>query len=126
MSVICFRLQFILQFVRGQKEVIFAETAQAYFSCAQDVKLYSCCRVSLVSHSSRFPAAVKYPWCLIHRENRHWYNEVRDTRNFSLKVCSITSEPPEIDFCYACHVYPLSRGAWIISIKFMIIDSLGG
>ena len=27
---------------RGQKEVIFAKTAQAYFSCAQDVKLYSC------------------------------------------------------------------------------------
>ena len=42
MSVICFRLQFILQFVRGQKEVIFAKNAQAYFSCAQDVKLYSC------------------------------------------------------------------------------------
>ena len=42
MSVICFRLQFILQFVRGQKEVIFAKTAQAYFLCAQDVKLYSC------------------------------------------------------------------------------------
>ena len=42
MSVICFRLQFILQFVRGKKEVIFAKTAQAYFLCAQDVKLYSC------------------------------------------------------------------------------------
>ena len=42
MSVICFRLQFILQFVRGQKEVTFAKTAQAYFLCAQDVKLYSC------------------------------------------------------------------------------------
>ena len=42
MYVICFRLQFILQFVRGQKEVIFAKTAQAYFLCAQDVKLYSC------------------------------------------------------------------------------------
>ena len=37
MSVICFCLQFILQFVQGQKEVIFAKTAQAYFSCAQDV-----------------------------------------------------------------------------------------
>ena len=42
MSAICFRLQFILQFVRGQKEVIFAKTAQAYFSCAQDVKQKSC------------------------------------------------------------------------------------
>ena len=47
MSVICFRLQFLLQLIiclsgRGQKEVIFAKTAQAYFSCAQNVKLYSC------------------------------------------------------------------------------------
>ena len=42
MYVICFRLQFILQFVRGQKEVIFAKTAEAYFLCAQDVKLHSC------------------------------------------------------------------------------------
>ena len=41
MSVICFRLQFILQF-GGQKEAIFAKTAQANFSFAQDVKLYNC------------------------------------------------------------------------------------
>ena len=39
---VCDLFSFILQFVRGQKEVIFAKTAQAYFSCAQDVKLYSC------------------------------------------------------------------------------------
>ena len=34
---------------RGQKEVIFAKTAEAYFSCAQDVKLYSCLIIKAVS-----------------------------------------------------------------------------
>ena len=48
MSVICFRLQFLLQFVpvekdrKSKEKVIFAKTALAYFTCAQDVKLYSC------------------------------------------------------------------------------------
>ena len=31
------------------------------------------------------------------------------------KVCSINFEPPDNDLCSACHVYPLSRGSWIIS-----------
>ena len=36
-----------------------------------------------------------------------------------LKVCSINFEPSDNDLCSACHVYPLSRGAWIISILFI-------
>ena len=44
---VCDLFSFVIYFTicsrrRGQKEVIFAKTAQAYFSCAQDVKLYSC------------------------------------------------------------------------------------
>ena len=46
---VCDLFSFILQFVRGQKEVIFAKTAQAYFSCAQDVKLCSCLHQSTES-----------------------------------------------------------------------------
>ena len=34
---------------RGQKEVIFAKTAQAYLSCAQDVKLTAACIIKAVS-----------------------------------------------------------------------------
>ena len=37
----------------------------------------------------------------------------QDTPNhFWVKVCSINFEPPDKDLCSACHVYPLSRGAW--------------
>ena len=36
------------------------------------------------------------------------------------KVCSINFEPPDIDLCSACHVYPLFCGAWIISILFIL------
>ena len=36
------------------------------------------------------------------------------------KVCSINFEPPDNDLCSACHVYPLSRGAWIILILFIL------
>ena len=36
------------------------------------------------------------------------------------KVCSINFEPPDNDLCSACHVYPLSRGAWMISILFIL------
>ena len=36
------------------------------------------------------------------------------------KVCSINFEPPDIDLCYACHVYPISREARIISILFIV------
>ena len=36
------------------------------------------------------------------------------------KVCSLNFEPPDNDLCSACHVYPLSRGAWIISILFIL------
>ena len=41
---VCDLFSFTIYFtiVRGQKEVIFAKTAQAYFLCTQDVKLYSC------------------------------------------------------------------------------------
>ena len=35
------------------------------------------------------------------------------------KVCSINFEPPDIDLCSACHVYPLFREAWVISILFI-------
>ena len=38
----------------------------------------------------------------------------------AVKVCSINFEPPDNDLCYACHVHPLSRGAWIISILFIL------
>ena len=45
----------------------------------------------------------------------------RDNFSFlSSKVCSITFEPPDIDLCSACHVYPLFRGAWIMSILFIL------
>ena len=36
------------------------------------------------------------------------------------KVCSINFEPPDNDLCSACHVYPLSRGAWMISVLFIL------
>ena len=35
---------------------------------------------------------------------------------FIHEVSSINFEPPDIDLCFACHVYPLFRGAWIVSI----------
>ena len=38
----------------------------------------------------------------------------------NLKVCSINFEPPDNDLFSPCHVYPLSRGAWIISILFIL------
>ena len=38
----------------------------------------------------------------------------------SHKACSINFEPPDNDLCSACHVYPLSRGARIISILFIL------
>ena len=37
-----------------------------------------------------------------------------------MKVCPINFEPPDNDLCSACHVYPLSRGKWIISILFIL------
>ena len=36
------------------------------------------------------------------------------------KVCSVNFEPPDIDLCSACHVRPLLRGAWIVSILFIL------
>ena len=43
------------------------------------------------------------------------------------EVCSINFEPPDTDLCSACHVYPLSRGACIISILFILNGfTLGG
>ena len=42
------------------------------------------------------------------------------------QVCSINFEPPDNDLCFACHVYPLSRGAWIISIRFILNRSTWG
>ena len=41
-------------------------------------------------------------------------------RSVFSKVCSINFEPLDNDLCSACHVYPLSRGAWIISILFIL------
>ena len=41
-------------------------------------------------------------------------------KKLDVKVCSINFEPPDNDFCSACHVHPLSRGAWIISILFIL------
>ena len=29
--------------------------------------------------------------------------------NINSKVCSINFEPPDIDLCSVCHVYPISR-----------------
>ena len=46
--------------------------------------------------------------------------EINFKRARSCKVCLINFEPPDIDFCSACHVYPISRGAWIISVLFMV------
>ena len=34
--------------------------------------------------------------------------------NILCKVCSVNFKPPDNDLCSACHVYPLSRGAWTI------------
>ena len=36
------------------------------------------------------------------------------------KVCSINFEPPDNDLCSTCHVYPIFRRAWIISIPFIV------
>ena len=33
--------------------------------------------------------------------------------------CSINFEPPDIDLCSGYHVYPISRGASIISVLFI-------
>ena len=38
----------------------------------------------------------------------------------STSVSSINFEQPDNDLCSVCHVYPLSRGAWIISILFIL------
>ena len=42
------------------------------------------------------------------------------------KVYSINFKPPDIDLCSACHVYPLFRGARIISILFILNKLTGG
>ena len=36
------------------------------------------------------------------------------------KLCSINFEPPDVDLCSECHVYPISGGASIISILFIV------
>ena len=40
------------------------------------------------------------------------------------QVCSINFEPPDSNLCSAYHVYPISRGAWIISVLFIALGSL--
>ena len=54
-----------------------------------------------------------------HGEN---YIKVRPplVRHLLRKVCSINSEPPDNDLCSACHVYPFSREAGIISVLFIL------
>ena len=79
MCVICFRLQFLLQLIicssrRGQKEVIFAKTAQAYFSCAQDVKLYSC-----LHHQSSESTLPNY-------ESRTWDAKTRKLLSYQIVI----------------------------------------
>ena len=49
MSVICFRLRFILQFVRGQKEVIFAKTAQPIFRVLKMSNYAAACIIKALS-----------------------------------------------------------------------------
>ena len=49
MYVICFRLQFIIQFVQGQKEVIFAETAQVYFCVLKMSHYTAACIIKALS-----------------------------------------------------------------------------
>ena len=36
------------------------------------------------------------------------------------EIFSINFEPPDIDLCSACHVYPIFQGASIISILFIV------
>ena len=48
------------------------------------------------------------------------WNESAYTSFGVIKVCSINFEPTDIDLCSACHAYPISRGAWIISILFIV------
>ena len=63
----------------------------------------------------------EYVWKIISlSENKLICIRVRCNENFSCKVCSINFEPPDIDLCSACHVYPISRGASIISILFIV------
>ena len=45
---------------------------------------------------------------------------VNSVNKKSCKVCSINFEPPGNDLCSACHVHPLSRVAWIISILIIL------
>ena len=44
-------------------------------------------------------------------------------KHTKVKVCSLNFEPPDIDLCSACHVYPLFREAWIISILFILNET---
>ena len=57
---------------------------------------------------------------LVFMRSRIWEILLDQFRKKIGKVCSINVEPPENDLCSACHVYPLSRGAWIISILFIL------
>ena len=47
-------------------------------------------------------------------------SDISVTNNGGCKVCSINFEPPDIDLCSGCHVYPLFCRAWIISILFRL------
>ena len=38
----------------------------------------------------------------------------------NVKSDQSTLSLPDIDLCSACHVYPISRGAWIVSILFIV------
>ena len=52
-----------------------------------------------------------------------WEGGIIAATNFrpeSCRVCSINFEPPDNDLCSACHDHPLFRGAWIISILFIL------
>ena len=67
-----------------------------------------------------FENFLAFAFCLKLRVNGGYVKIFNSLHNCMGKVCSINFEPPDNDLCSVCHVYPLSRGAWMISILFIL------
>ena len=50
---------------------------------------------------------------LTHDKEKQFVHQQQHAEHTLAKVPSINFEPPDIDLCSACHVYPISRGAWL-------------
>ena len=58
-----------------------------------------------------------YEWTLLLRVKTDSHQKLK---NLQVKSVQSALGHISIDLCSACHVYPISRGAWIISILFIL------